>query len=112
MIFSKIPTTDALANCRGSEAPRAKEAYAYGRKLEQRWVRARTGAERASIKKEADLLSHGLHPKFPGCECEEILEKELTCDQAYTLTHVPTRDVGIRVRCSTRDVEPAEQMGY
>jgi hypothetical protein len=86
----KIPTCDAIADCRGSEPYKAKEARDYGLALERKWVRARLSAEKASIAKEVDLLAHGLHPKFPGVEVEELLMKELTCDAAYT-RRTPTR---------------------
>lgn len=82
-IRASWPTCDAIADCRGSEADPFGKAEAYGRKLEQRWINARTLKERASIEKEVDLLSHGLHPKFPGVEIEELLPDELTCDRAY-----------------------------
>jgi hypothetical protein len=82
---------------------KAKEAYAYGRKLEQRWVRARS-AERASIEKEVALLTRGDHPKFPGIQCEEILPEEMTCDSVYIK---PTNDLDITI--NTRDATPREK---
>jgi len=80
-----------LADCRGADPRKARGANAYdcGRKLESKWLTAKTTAERAKIERATDRLAHGEHKKYPGIEVEELLMPELTCDADYNQPHTP-----------------------